>query len=78
MTQEFISHMKHNWPLAIVVVGLFLYIPITLITGVFYTNQGNILRSGNPKRYWQWILPLIILFFVSSVVLLGSYALSKH
>jgi hypothetical protein len=78
MTEEFVSHLKHNWPLLVVVIGLLLYIPVILITGVFYTNQGNILRSNDPERFWRWVIRLIILLVVSSVVLIGSYVLSKH
>ena len=38
MKPDFILHLQRNWPLAVVVVGLALYIPIALVSGVFLTN----------------------------------------
>jgi hypothetical protein len=77
MKPDFILHLKHNWPLAVVVVGIALYLPVVLITGVFFTNQGNILRSKDPARFWRWVALFIGLLAASLVVLLGSYFLSK-
>jgi threonine/homoserine/homoserine lactone efflux protein len=75
---DFILHLKHNWPLAVIVVGLFVYIPIVLVSGVFFTNQGRIIRSNDPTSYWRWIARLLGLFLICLVVLLGSYLLSRH
>jgi phosphate starvation-inducible membrane PsiE len=75
---EFIVHLRHNWPLAVVVVGLFLYIPFVLIRGVFFTNQGNIIRSIEPARYWHWVRLFLALFLFCLVALVGSYFLSRH
>jgi hypothetical protein len=75
---DFIAHLQHNWPLAVVVVGLFLYIPIVLVGGVFFTNQGKIIRSVEPTRYWRWVALMSGLFLASLAVLSGSYFLSRR
>jgi threonine/homoserine/homoserine lactone efflux protein len=76
VTSEFIRHLEHNWPLAIVVVGVFLYLPIVLVSGVFFTNQGRIRRSTAPTRYWRWVALMSGLFLACLGVLVGSYYLS--
>lgn len=76
MTPEFIRHLQHNWPLAMVVVGLFFYLPIVLISGIFFTNQGRILRSKEPTRYWRWVALMLGLCLACLGVLIGSYGLS--
>ena len=78
MTPEFILHVQHNWPLAVVPAGLLVYISIVLVSGVFLTNQGKIVRSNDPASYWRWVARLLGLSLVCLVVLLGSYFLSKH
>jgi hypothetical protein len=75
---DFIIHLKHNWPLAVIIVGIILYIPIVLISGVFLTNQGKIFRLNEPTRYWRWVALLLGLLLASLVVLFGSYFLSKQ
>jgi Mn2+/Fe2+ NRAMP family transporter len=75
---DFITHLRHNWPLVVVVVGLFLYIPIVLVGGVFFTNQGKIIRSAEPTRFWRWVALMSGLFLASLVVLSGSYFLSRR
>ena len=78
MKPDFILHLKHNWPLAVVAVGILLYLPIVLISGVFFTNQGRIVRSIEPARYWRWVALFLGLLLACVVVLFGSYFLSKH
>jgi len=55
---------------------LFLYLPFVLIGGIFYTNQGNILRSKEPARYWRWVVLMSGLLLASLGVLVGSYYIS--
>jgi hypothetical protein len=78
MKPDFILHLKHNWPLAVVAVGILLYLPVVLISGVFFTNQGRIVRSLNPTRYWGWVALMLGLLLASLAVLFGSYFLSKQ
>jgi hypothetical protein len=78
MNPRFLDHLQHNWPLAVIVIGLFVYIAITLVTGMFYTNQGRILKSSDPARYWKWVLSFIVLDLSCAVVLLGSFLLSSQ
>jgi hypothetical protein len=77
VTPEFIRHLQHNWPLAAVVLLLLLYLPVALVSGTFFTNQGNILRSKQPARYWRWVLSMSALCLVSWGVLVGSYYMSR-
>ena len=63
--------------LTVVVAGLLLYLPIVLLSGRFYTNQGSVLRSKEPARYRRWVIWFVLLFLASLAVLLGSYALSR-
>jgi hypothetical protein len=76
VTPEFVQHLQHNWPLAAVVVLLLLYLPVALVSGTFFTNQGNILRSKQPARYWRWVVSMSVLWLASLGVLLGSYYIS--
>jgi hypothetical protein len=73
---DFLLHLQHNWPLAIVALGLLLFIPVVLVTGVFPTNQGSVLRSQDPARYWRWVAGFALLSLACLVVLIGSYFLS--
>ena len=77
MNPDFTAHLKHQWPLALVAAGLFLYLLVVLTRGVFYTNQGSILRSRDPEGYWRWVGRFLVLLIASLAVLLGSYALSR-
>jgi hypothetical protein len=47
----FLEHVQHSWPLAVIIGGLALYAAIALISGRFYTNQGTVRRSDDPRRY---------------------------
>ena len=76
MRPDFLDHLRREWPLVLVAVLLLIYLPITLYTGVFYTNQGNILRDSDPNRYWSWIRRFALLLAVSLAVIIGSYFLS--
>jgi len=78
MQPAFILHLQHNWPLAVIVGGLILYIPIVLLCGVFYTNQGKIVRSQESARYWRWVVLIVGLLLACSAVFFGSYFLSNH
>ena len=78
MSPALLLHLKSNWPLAAAAAGLFFYLPVVLVTGVFYTNQGPILRSEEPRRYWRWVALFLLLFLASATVLVGSFLLSKH
>jgi len=73
---DFIIHLQHNWPLAAAAAGLLLYIPVVLVTGTFFTNQGNITRKNEPTRYWRWVALFLGLLLASLVVLFGSYFLT--
>lgn len=76
MHPDFVHHLQHNWPLTIVVIGLVIFIPIVLATGVFPTNQGSIRRSHDPDAYWRWVHWFVVLLAASTAVLAGSYLLS--
>ena len=78
MRPDFIAHLQHNWPLAVIVVGLIFYIPIVLVGGVFFTNEGKITRSAEPARFWRWVALMSGLFLASLVVLSGLYSLSRR
>jgi Mn2+/Fe2+ NRAMP family transporter len=77
MTPPFLVHLRHNWPLAVAVAVLGVYLPIVLASGVFFTNQGNVLRSKDPVQYWRWVARLTALLLAGCVVLVGSYLLSR-
>jgi len=74
---DLILHLQHNWPLTAAALVLLLYIPIALVSGTFFTNQGNITRQNQPARYWRWIALFLGLLLASLVVLFGSYFLSR-
>jgi threonine/homoserine/homoserine lactone efflux protein len=76
VTSEFIQHVRHNWPLALALAGLLFYLPIVLVSGIFFTNQGRVLRSREPRRYWRWVALMSGLFLACLGVLVGSYYLS--
>ena len=72
----FFEHVQRSWPLAVIIGGLALYLPIALISGRFYTNQGTVSRSDDPRRYWTRIARFLVLLLLCLVVLVGSYLLS--
>jgi threonine/homoserine/homoserine lactone efflux protein len=74
VSAAFIHHLQHNWPLAVVIVGLLFYLPLVLIGGVFFTNQGRIHRSKEPTRFWRWVALMLGLLLACLAVLVGSYA----
>lgn len=76
MRPDVLDHLRREWPLVLVALLLVIYLPVTLYTGVFYTNQGNILRSVDPERYWSWIRRFALLLAACLVVIIGSYFLS--
>jgi len=73
---NFLLHLQHNWPLAAIALGLLLFVPIVLVTGVFPTNQGRVLRSEDPVGYWRWVAGFVLLLLACSIVLIGSFFLS--
>ena len=77
MNPDLLLHLNRLWPLAAIAAGLFVYLVIVLIGGVFYTNQGRILRDREPNEYWGWVRRFLLLFLVATLVLLGSYFLPK-
>ena len=77
MNPRLLEHLLRNWPLTIIVIGLSLYILITLIKGVFYTNQGKIIKASEPARYWNWVLTFIVLEISCVAVLAGSFFLAS-
>ena len=77
MKADFIIHLQHNWPLAAAAVVLLLCIPVVLVSGTLFTNQGNITRKNNRTRYWRWVALFLGLLMASLVVLFGSYFLSR-
>ncbi len=78
MTDSFVQHLSHNWPLALIAAGLPLYLIVVLLTGVFYTNQGRIYRAKTPGRYWSWVIGMTILEILCVVVLFGRYAITPQ
>jgi hypothetical protein len=78
MKPTFIEHLRGEWPLVLAVVGMLIYIPIVLIRGVFYTNQGNFLREVDPEGYWRWVKRFLVLLLVCLLVIFGSYYLALH
>jgi hypothetical protein len=77
MKPDIVLHVQHNWPLAIIIVGLLIYLPIVLLSGVFFTNQGRIVRSDNPSLYWRWVCGFIVLLLILLIVFFGSYLLAQ-
>jgi hypothetical protein len=77
MQTEFLNHLQRNWPLAVIAGGLLVYLPISLVQGVFHTNQGRILKSAEPARYWRWVLSFLALEAACTGVLAGSFLLSR-
>ncbi len=76
MSPTFVQHLQHNWPLTIIVIGLAIYLPIVLVTGVFPTNQGSIRRSRDRSGYWRWVGGFAVILAVSITILAGSWLLS--
>jgi hypothetical protein len=74
---DLILHLQHNWPLTAAALVLLLYIPVVLVSGTLFTNQGNITRHNQPARYWRWIALFLGLLLACLVVLFGSYFLSR-
>ncbi len=75
MNPHFIHHLRHNWPLVLIVLGLAIYLPIVLIRGVVVTNQGGIQRSREPARFRSWVRTLFLLLGIAAAVLVGTYFL---
>lgn len=76
MRPDFMDHLRREWPLVLAAVLLLVYLPVSLTTGVFYTNQGNIRKDADPERYWGWIRRFAILLAVCLAVIVGSYFLA--
>lgn len=74
----FLSHLRHNWPLAAAIAVLLALLALALASGRLPTNQGGIERSNEPERYWRWVRRLALLLAVSLAVLLGSYGLAAR
>lgn len=53
------------------------YLPVVLISGTFYSNQGSVLRSREPERYWRWVRNLCLLLTVALAVLIGTYLIAQ-
>lgn len=77
MSSGFLPHLQRNWPLAVVVAGLLVYLPATLIRGVFYTNRGPIRKVAEPARYWRWTLGFGGLLLACAATLLASFFLAR-
>ncbi|QGM45626.1 hypothetical protein [Methylocystis heyeri] len=75
MSPGFLRHLQENWPGALAMLGLALYLPIALATGVFYTNQRWIRRGESPREYWGWIAHFTALLLAVSAAIVGSYLL---
>jgi hypothetical protein len=52
-----------------------IYLPLALLRGEFYPNQGPVLRDRDPdpEGYWRWIRRFRVLFLAGAGVLIGSY-----
>jgi len=72
---DFLHHLRHNWPLALVVLALAVYLPVVLIRGVVVTNQGGIKRSEEPERFRSWVRTFVVLLVIAAAVLVGTYFL---
>jgi hypothetical protein len=72
---DFIHHLRHNWPLTLIVVGLAIYLPVISIRGVVFTNQGSIQRSREPDRFRSWVRVFVVLLLVAAAALVGTYFL---
>ena len=77
MRAGLLQHLRQNWPLAVLVAILAVYILAVLATGTFPTNQGSILRSQDPAAYWRWVLRFAALALAGAAVLFGSFALGR-
>lgn len=77
MNPGLVQHLQRNWPLAVIVAGLLVYLPITLIRGEFYTNQGPIRKVAEPARYWRWVLGFGGLLLACAATLLASFFLAR-
>jgi hypothetical protein len=75
MNAKLAHHLLHNLPLAIIAMGLPLYVLFVLVKGVFYTNQGKIYRNQTPAEYWSWVFGFTILSILCLAVLAMSYLL---
>lgn len=75
MPNDFLAHLKHNWPLAAAAVVAALFLVFSLVSGFIPSNQGNIHRASEPDAYWRWIRRLTVLLLVSVGVLTGIYYL---
>lgn len=72
---DLFDHLRHAWPLTLAALLLTIYLPIVLLTGTFYSNQGSIKKDGDPERYWSWVRRCFVLLLVSWSVLIASYQL---
>lgn len=75
MKLNFIQHLQHNWPLALAAAALLIYLPVVLVGGVFFTNQGSITRRDDPVGYWGWVRKFFVLLLMCLSGLFGSYFL---
>jgi hypothetical protein len=76
MKPSLIDHLRREWPLVLATAGLAIYLPVALLRGVFYTNQGSILRDRDPEAYWHWIRRFLVLLVAGLGVIIGSYYLA--
>lgn len=73
----FLQHLRQTWPIGAITVGLAVYLVVVLWRGVFYTNQGNVLRDKEPEAFRRWVLRFTLLLAACIASLLGTYALSR-
>jgi pimeloyl-ACP methyl ester carboxylesterase len=73
---DFWHHVLHNWPLAAAAAVTLAILIAALITGVLFSNQGNISRAKEPERFARWIKLLITLLLLCLAVLFGTYAMA--
>lgn len=76
MRPDVLDHLRREWPLVLATALILIILAVSLLTGTFYTNQGNILKDVDPDSYWRWIRRFALLLAVGLAVIIGSYALS--
>ncbi|HLO68215.1 MAG TPA: hypothetical protein VK188_14420 [Holophaga sp.] len=73
----FAQHLRQTWPIAAIALGLGVYLAVVLRRGVFYTNQGNILRDREPEAFRRWVRRFVLLLALCLASLAGTFALSR-
>ena len=76
MKLDFWHHVLHNWPLAAAAAVICVILIAALMTGVVFSNQGNISRAKEPERFARWVRLLTTLLLLCLAVLFGTFAMA--